>query len=394
MPFAKKLRIDVSMYKNDFPLLKGRSFIYLDSAATTHKPGRVIDALSHFYSEEYATVHRAIYDLSLKATEKYEGTRKLVKEFIGARYEEEIIFTKGTTESINLVASSFIQEGDEVLISTMEHHSNIVPWQLKKANLQVVPIDDKGEIIMSEFKKKISSRTKLVSIAHIANSTGTINPIEEIIAIAHSHGAKVLIDGAQAAAHLLLDMQKLDADFYCFSGHKMYGPTGIGILYGKRELLDLMPPYQGGGDMVDKVTFEKTTYQPLPLKFEAGTPLIAEVIALGAAIRYLQSVDVKNNLLKVATEELLKIDGLKIIGTALKKGPIITFSVEGCHPLDLATLLSSKNICIRTGHLCAQPTMQHFGIKSAARASFGIYNTMDDVEIFVASLKQVISTLR
>ncbi len=394
--------------KEDFPLLKEKIKVYLDSAATTQKPLCVIEAITCFYKEEYATVHRAIYDLSLQATEKYEGTRKLVKKFLHAAYEEEIIFTKGTTEGINLVAASFgkafIEPGDEILITAMEHHSNIVPWQImareRRATLNVVAIDANAEIILEDFKKKISSRTKIVSVAHIANSTGTQNPIEEIIEIAHSYGAKVLIDGAQSAAHLEVDVQALGCDFFVFSGHKIYGPTGIGILYGKKELLEKMPPYQAGGDMVDKVTFEETTFQKLPLKFEAGTPLIAEVIALREAIRYINSIGLKNiaahenALLEHATKKLLEIEGIKIIGTAKKKGPILTFVVEGAHPLDIATLLGLRGIAVRSGHLCAQPALAHFGLKAATRASFALYNTLEDIDFFIASLKEVLLALK
>ncbi len=372
-----------------------RSMIYFDSAATTQKPKIVIDEITRFYSEEYGTVHRAVYDSCLKATEKYEAARRRIKSFLNA---DEVIFTKGTTDAINLVASSFISEGDEVLISEMEHHSNIVPWQLRKAKLLVVPIDDKGEIILSEFKKKITKNTKLVSIAHIANATGTQNPIEEIIAIAHANGAKALIDGAQSAPHIPVDLQKLDCDFFAFSGHKIYGPTGIGVLSAKKELLEQMPPYQGGGDMVDKVTFEKTTFQPSPLKFEAGTPHIAGVIGLGVAIKYVQEIGLETiaakeqELLHYATQKLT--DLVTIIGTAQKKGAIITFIIPGIHPLDIGSFLNLKGIAVRTGHLCAQPTMARFGITGAVRISFSFTNTFAEIDILVASLQEAISLLR
>ncbi len=402
----------IKKIRQDFPMLaqkmQGNPLLYLDSAATTYKPQCVIDAEATFYSSQYATVHRAVYDLSLQATEKYEEVRTLIKGFLNAEYREEIIFTKGTTEGINLVASSFgkafIEEGDEILVSEMEHHSNIIPWQLlaqeKGAHLHVIPIDDKGEILLEELKKKISSKTKIVCVAHIANSTGTQNPIEEIIKIAHSFGARVLIDGAQSAPHIPIDLQKLDADFFVFSGHKIYGPTGVGVLYGKKELLDLMPPYQGGGDMVETVSFSKTTYRPLPLKFEAGTPLIAQVIALGAAMRYIQNIGLENiaawenTLLEYATKKILEIEGLQLIGRAAIKGPILTFIIKGVHPLDLATFLSLRGIAVRSGHLCAQPTMQHFGITSATRASFAFYNTLEEIDFFIASLKEILPLLK
>ncbi len=369
--------------------------IYFDSAATTQKPKVVIDEITRFYAEEYGTVHRAVYDSCLKATEKYENARKLIKSFLHA---DEVIFTKGTTDAINLVASSFIQEGDEVLISEMEHHSNIVPWQLKRAKLIVIPIDDNGEIILSELKKKITKNTKLVSIAHIANSTGTQNPIEEIIEIAHAHGAKVLIDGAQSAPHIPVNLQKLDCDFFAFSGHKIYGPTGIGVLCAKKELLDQMPPYQGGGDMVDKVTFEKTTFQSSPLKFEAGTPHIAGVIGLGAAIKYIQEIGMETiaakeqELLHYATERLTPL--VNILGTAKKKGAIITFVIPGIHPLDIGSFLNLKGIAVRTGHLCAQPTMARFGAVAAVRISFSFTNTFTEIDTFIAALREAILLLK
>ena len=397
---------DVRRVREDFPMLKkmmnGRHLIYLDTAATSQKPQSVIDAIHTFYSLEYGTVHRAIYELAAHSTEMYSTVRTKVQQFIGAREEEEIIFTRGTTESINLVAHSygraFLKKGDEIIISEMEHHSNIVPWQLlakeRGLKLKYIPMSLEGELRLDVFKELLSERTKLVSVAHIANATGTINPIEEIISLAHQAGAKVLIDGAQAASHLPLNVEALDVDFYAFSGHKIYGPTGIGVLYGKRELLKDMPPFIGGGDMIETVTMEESTFQDPPLRFEAGTPSIAEVIGLGAAIDYIESLGRENieewlnHLLSHATEKLLEVSGLKIIGTAKKKGPIISFVLDDLHPLDLGTLLGLKGIAIRTGHLCAQPALSRFGLKSIARISLGIYNTLSDIDNAVEAIQE------
>lgn len=402
----EKRRFDIQQVRRDFPMMRknmsGKPLIYFDSAATTQKPHCVIDALNRFYSEEYATVHRAVYEIAAKATEGYAAVRTKVQQFIGAKEEEEIVFTRGTTDALNLVAYSlgerFIDEGDEIIISVMEHHSNIVPWQLlagrKGARLRWIPIDQNGELDLEAFKRLLSPRTKIVSIAHISNATGTINPVEEIITLAHSVGAKVVIDGAQAAAHLSLNVAELGCDFYAFSGHKIYGPTGIGVLYGKRALLEEMPPYQGGGDMIDQVTTEGTTFQSAPLKFEAGTPMIAEVIGLGAAIDYLTSLGLdeialwEQKLLKRATQRLEGIANIKLVGTAPEKGPIITFTVDGLHALDLGTLLSLKGVAIRTGHLCAQPTLKHFGVSSLARISFGLYNTFEEIDASIQALKE------
>lgn len=397
---------DVRRVREDFPMLKkmmnGRHLIYLDTAATSQKPQSVIDAIHTFYSAEYGTVHRAIYELAAHSTEMYSTVRTKVQQFIGARDEEEIIFTRGTTESINLVAHSygraFLKKGDEIIISEMEHHSNIVPWQLlakeKGLKLKYIPMTLEGELRIDVFKELLSERTKLVSVAHIANATGTINPIEEIISLSHKAGAKVLIDGAQAASHLPLNVKILDVDFYAFSGHKIYGPTGIGVLYGKRELLKDMPPFIGGGDMIETVTMEESTFQDPPLRFEAGTPSIAEVIGLGAAIDYIESLGRENieewlgHLLSHATKKLLNVSGLKIIGTAKKKGPIISFVLDDLHPLDLGTLLGLKGIAIRTGHLCAQPALSRFGFKSVARISLGIYNTLSDIDNAVEAIQE------
>ncbi len=397
---------DVRRVREDFPMLKkkmnGRQLIYLDTAATSQKPQSVIDAIHTFYSAEYGTVHRAIYELAAHSTEMYSIVRTKVQHFVGAREEEEIIFTRGTTESINLVAHSygraFLKKGDEIIISEMEHHSNIIPWQIlakeKGLKLKYIPMTLEGELRLDVFKELLTERTKLVSVAHIANATGTINPIEEIISLSHEVGARVLIDGAQAASHFRLNVESLDVDFYAFSGHKIYGPTGIGVLYGKRELLKDMPPFIGGGDMIETVTMEESTFQDPPLRFEAGTPSIGGVIGLGAAIDYIESLGRENiekwlgQLLSHATEKLLKISGLKVIGTSKKKGPIISFVLDALHPLDLGTLLGLKGIAIRTGHLCAQPALLRFGLKSIARISLGVYNTLSDIDAAVEAIQE------
>lgn len=393
--------------RKDFPIFKEGSLVYFDSAATTHKPYTVIETLTNFYASEYGTVHRSVYELAANATQRYNRVRQQVQQFLGAKSESEIVFTRGTTDAINLVASTFgkafIHEGDEIIISEMEHHSNIVPWQLlcqeKKIKLKVIPVNEKAELILSEYKKLLTSRTKLVSIAHIAGATGTINPVEEIIALAHQKGAKVLVDGAQAAAHLPLNVQKMDADFYAFSGHKIFGPTGIGILYGKFDLLDSLPPYQGGSDMIDKVSFEGTTFQRPPLKFEAGTPMIAEVIGLGAALSYIEQLSLaeienwEQQLLEYATERLLQIPALRIIGTASQKSAIISFVIEGVHSLDLGTLLDLHGIAVRTGHHCAQPLMNRFKIPGTTRISFAPYNTFEEIDFFIDKLKKILQQL-
>jgi len=403
-------------YRDDFPLLKtkmhGKPLIYFDSAATAQKPESVIDAMTTFYVSHYGTVHRAVYELSTFATKKYEETRKKVALLLNAKKPEEIIFTRGATESINMAAFSFakafIRPGDEIIISEMEHHSNIVPWQMIRddfqAVLKVIPMNDQGvsqgELDLEAFSKLLTDKTKIVAVTHISNALGTVNPIKKMIQMAHERGAKVLVDGAQSVPHMKVDVRDLDADFYVFAGHKMYGPTGIGILYGKEELLNQMPPYQGGGDMIETVTFEKTTYNTLPLKFEAGTPMIAEVLGLGAAVDYINHIGLdliyqyEQELLIYATEKIQKIEGLKIIGTAKEKGAILTFTVDGVHPLDLATLLDLQGICIRTGHHCAQPVMRHFGLTSASRASLSFYNTKDEIDLFIEALQDSIKKLR
>lgn len=398
--------------REDFPMLKksmhGKPLIYFDSAATAQKPQVVIDCIRKFYETQYATVHRAIYDLSVFATKEFQEARKKVQTFINAAHVEEIIFTRGTTESINMVAYSFgkafVKAGDEILITELEHHSNIVPWQIlcedRGATLQVVPFNERGELRMDEFVRLLSPRTKLVAVAHVSNALGTLNPIQEIVKLAHAKGAKVLCDGAQAAPHLPVDVQALDVDFYVFSGHKVYGPTGIGILYGKEELLNAMPPYQGGGDMIETVTFPKTTYNVLPLKFEAGTPMIAEAIGLGVAIDYLQGIGMENvhrwenELLSYATEKMQAIPGVRIVGTAPEKGGIISFLVDGIHHLDVGTMLDLKGVAIRTGHHCAQPVMRHFQTTGTARVSFGLYNQKEEVDRFIEALQDVIAKFK
>lgn len=398
--------------RNDFPMLKktmhGKPLIYFDSAATAQKPQCVIDAITQFYSEHYGTVHRAVYELSIHATQEFQEVRKRAAKFLNAAKPAEIIYTRGTTESINLIATSFgkvfVNQGDEIIITEMEHHSNIVPWQMmcedRGAILKVVQMNEQGELILESLSKLLSSKTKIVAVAHVANSIGTINPIKEIAAMVHHAGAKLLVDGAQSAPHLTIDVQDLDVDFYVLSGHKIYGPTGIGLLYGKEALLDAMPPYQGGGDMIDIVTFPKTTYNVLPMKFEAGTPMIAEVLGIGAAIDYLQKIGLskiqqwEHELLLHATQAMQEIPGLRIVGTASSKGAIISFVVEGIHPLDLGTMLDLKGIALRTGQHCAQPTMRHFGVEGTARVSFGLYNNISEIDAFIIALKDVIKLLK
>ena len=390
--------IQINPFRNDFPVadqvINGKRLAYLDSAATTLKPLSVINELDLHYRKETSNVHRGLYWLSENATKKFESTRDKIKEFINAADRKQIIFTKGTTESVNLVAQSyashFLNEGDEILLSQMEHHSNIVPWQLvaeeKKLKIKVIPINQDGEIIMDEYKKLLTSSVKLVSVVFVSNALGTINPIQEMIQYAHEVGAKFFVDAAQAITHIKVDVQKLDADFLAFSGHKMFGPTGVGVLYGKIELLEIMPPYQGGGDMIDVVTFEKTTYNNLPHKFEAGTPSISAVIGLGKAVDYLKDVGIEtiksyeDELLKYATSKLMSIPGVKIYGTAKNKASVISFGIEGIHPHDIASLIDKEGVAIRTGHHCAQPLMKFFGVPATCRASFSIYNNQEDID--------------
>lgn len=397
--------IDWDAIRAEFPVLKqevnGKPLVYLDNGASSQMPKSVIDRLNKYHSFEHANVHRGIHSLSQKATDEYEATRELVREFLNAESLEEIIFTTGTTDSINLVAQSygaaFLKEGDEILVSHMEHHANIVPWQMVAhqtgAILKVIPMDENGELVMDRFYELLSERTKMVAIIHVSNALGTINPVEEIIKSSHKKGAVVLVDGAQSAPHRSVDMQSLDADFYTFSAHKMCGPTGFGILYGKRELLNKMPPYRGGGDMIDKVTFEKTTYNDLPHKFEAGTPPIAAGIGLGAAIQFLNDIGMdqiaarENELLQYATSELNKIEGVQIIGRATNKASVISFLLDGIHPTDAGTIMDKEGIAVRTGHHCAQPIMDYYTIPGTLRASISFYNNEDDINRLVEVIK-------
>lgn len=397
--------IDWDAIRAEFPVLKqevnGKPLVYLDNGASSQMPKSVIDRLNKYHSFEHANVHRGIHSLSQKATDEYEATRELVREFLNAESLEEIIFTTGTTDSINLVAQSygaaFLKEGDEILVSHMEHHANIVPWQMVAhqtgAILKVIPMDENGELVMDRFYELLSERTKMVAIIHVSNALGTINPVEEIIKSSHKKGAVVLVDGAQSAPHRSVDMQSLDADFYTFSAHKMCGPTGFGILYGKRELLNKMPPYRGGGDMIDKVTFEKTTYNDLPHKFEAGTPPIAAGIGLGAAIQFLNDIGMdqiavrENELLEYATSELNKIEGVQIIGRATNKASVISFLLDGIHPTDAGTIMDKEGIAVRTGHHCAQPIMDYYTIPGTLRASISFYNNEDDINRLVEVIK-------
>lgn len=404
-----KTSVDLRTFRDEFPLLKGRSdFIYFDSAATTHKPRSVIEAMNDFYQNQYGTVHRAIYSLSREATVAYHGARKKVQAFLHASSEKEIIFTRGATASLNLVARSFgqafLHPGDEVLVSAIEHHSNIVPWQMicehTGATLKVIPVNERGEIEVEAYLSMLSPRVKIISFAHLSNVLGTLHPVKELTAVAHAVGAAVCVDGAQSAGHLSVDVQDLDVDFFVFSAHKLYGPTGIGVLYGKEKWLDQMPPLEGGGDMIEEVRWEKTTYAPLPLKFEAGTPMIAEAIGLGAAIDYLSDIGMdkitawENHLLAIMTNALQTFPGLRILGTSPKKGAIISFVIDGVHPLDLASLLDCRGIAIRSGHHCSQPTMARYGISSTSRISFGLYNTPDEIERFLLAFQEIVSLLR
>jgi cysteine desulfurase / selenocysteine lyase len=405
---VSKMKYDVNRIREDFPILKkkvhGKNLVYLDNAATTQKPIYVIDKVNKYYTTMNANIHRGVHALSQEATEAFEGARIQIKQFINALGKNQIIFTRGTTEAINLVASSYgrthIKEGDEIIISHMEHHSNIVPWQLlckeKNAKLRVIPVNDAGELIYEEFEKLVNEKTKFISIVYVSNSLGTINPVKNIIKYAHQFNIPVLIDAAQAVNHLRVDVQDLDCDFLAFSGHKIYGPTGIGALYGKVELLESMPPYQGGGDMISKVTFEETTFNELPHKFEAGTPDIAGAIGLGAAIEYINNIGIENikehehSLLEYATKQIAEVPGLRIIGTAKEKTSVLSFVLENIHPHDIGTFLDFEGVAIRTGHHCTQPLMQRYGIPATSRASFGMYNTKEEVDFLVNGLKKII----
>ncbi len=411
-PHIEKIPFDVESIRNDFPILKqlihGKPLCYLDNAATTQKPKVVINSLVNYYSTINSNIHRGVHFLSGTATDAYENARLKVKNFINAASEKEIIFTRGATESINLVANSFgrsnLNEGDEIIISAMEHHSNIVPWQLiaaeKKAVIKVIPITDEGEIIFDEFEKLISDKTKIISVVYVSNSLGTINPVKQIIETAHKHNIPVLIDAAQAVNHLPVDVQKLDCDFLAFSGHKIYGPTGIGVLYGKENLLDLMPPFMGGGDMISKVTFEKSTYNDLPFKFEAGTSNIAGAIGLGTALDYVSSIGIEiiskyeTEILNYASQSLAEVEGLKIIGNSKNKSAVISFVFDNIHPHDIGTFLDFEGVAVRTGHHCTQPVMDRFNIPATTRASLAMYNTKDEIDVLVNGLKKIIEVFK
>lgn len=399
--------ISENPYRKDFPVaeqvIKGKRLAYLDSAATTLKPLSVIDEMDKYYRLETSNVHRGLYWLSENATTKFEATRDKVSELINSPDRKQVIFTKGTTESVNLVAQSyvrnFLKRGDVILLSQMEHHSNIVPWQIvaeeKGLTIKIIPINAQGELLMDEYKKLLTPEVKFVSVVYVSNALGTINPVKEMTKLAHANGAKIFVDGAQAIAHKKVDVQDLDVDFFAFSGHKMFGPTGVGILFGKEELLDKMPPYQGGGDMIDVVTFEKTTYNSLPHKFEAGTPSISAVIGLGKAVDYINQVgldkicEIEDELLKYATQKLKTIPGLKIYGEAREKASVISFGLEGIHPHDLATLIDKEGVAIRTGHHCAQPLMKFLCVPATCRASLSIYNNQEDIDQLYTALIKV-----
>ncbi|MGM9511810.1 SufS family cysteine desulfurase [Larkinella sp. GY13] len=399
--------LDIEAIRRDFPILdqvvNGRQLVYFDNAATTQKPLPVLHALTRYYEGYNANIHRGIHTLAEKATSAFEASRRAIQQFLNAAHVEEIIFTYGTTDGINLVAQTygrrFLKEGDEIIITTMEHHSNIVPWQMlceeKGCILKVIPIDDKGDLILEEYEKLLSERTKFVSAVHVSNAMGTINPVKFLIEKAHAVGAKVLIDGAQASSHIDIDVQALDADFYVFSAHKLYGPTGMGVLYGKRDLLNAMPPWRGGGEMIKEVTFEKTTYNDLPYKFEAGTPNIADVIAVYAALEYIETLgkkkiaDYEHSLLEYATEALESIDGLRIIGQSAEKISVVSFVLDGIHHQDTGVILDQQGIAVRTGHHCTQPLMRRFNLTGTTRASFAVYNTKEEIDRLVQGLLRV-----
>ena len=398
---------DVERVRADFPILQqrihGKPLAFLDSAASAQKPRAVIEAMSRFYESDYANIHRGVYELSERATRAFEGARETARRFLNAGEAREIVFVRGTPEAINLVAHAWGREhvaaGDEILITHMEHHSNIVPWQLlcqeKKAQLRVAPVDDRGALLMGEFEKLLSPRTKIVAVAHVSNALGTVNPVAEIVDLAHERGVPVLIDGAQAVPHGRVDVRALDCDFYAFSGHKVFGPSGIGVLYGKADLLERMPPYQGGGEMILSVSFEETTYKKAPYRFEAGTPDIAGAVGLGAALDYVTALDPgevaahERQLLAYATEELSKIPGLRQIGTAPKRSAVVSFVLDGVHPHDVGTILDQEGIAVRAGHHCAQPLMERFGVPATVRASIALYNNKADVDALVAGLHRV-----
>lgn len=403
----KSAPFDVGRIREDFPILRqpvrGRPLVYLDNAATSQKPQVVIDAIRNYYEHDNSNIHRGVHFLSERATEEYERARRTTQQFLNAADSREIVFTRGTTESINLVAQTYgrkhLTAGDEVLVTAMEHHSNIVPWQLlceeKGATLRVAPINDRGELLVEGFEKLLGPRTKFVALPHVSNALGTINPVAELVEMAHRFQAPVLVDGAQAAPHLKVDVSTLGCDFYAFSGHKVYGPTGIGILYGKAALLDAMPPYQGGGDMISSVSFEKTTYNKLPYKFEAGTPNVSGAIGLGTALEYVNSVGLaeiaahEEELLAHATAALSAVPDLRLVGTAAHKAGVVSFVVDGIHPHDIGTILDQRGIAVRTGHHCAQPVMVRFGVPATVRASFALYNTKREIDALVSGIGEV-----
>lgn len=400
--------MDINHIRTQFPILgeqvHGRPLVYLDNAATTQKPLRVIEAMDTYYRTLNANIHRGAHHLAAAATERYEAVRRQVQSLINARHSHEIVFTRGTTESINLVASSFGKlrftgDGDEVIVGGMEHHSNIVPWQLAGARLRPIPFSDEGVLDLEAYRQLFSGHTRIVAVNHVSNTLGTVNPVREIIDIAHEHGVPVLIDGAQAISHLAVDVQALGCDFYCFSGHKMYGPMGVGVMYGREELLDAMPPYQGGGEMISEVSFERTTYNQLPFKFEAGTPSVGDVIGLGEAIAFMREVGIgtlaahEDDLLRYATERLRQLPGVRIYGTAPEKTSVLSFLVGETHPYDVGTLLDQLGVAVRTGHHCTQPIMDRYGIPGTVRASFAVYNTREEVDAFVAALERVMPLL-
>lgn len=398
--------LDIAAIRAEFPILSrlvnGRRLVYLDNAATSQKPRAVIRAITRYYEQENANIHRGVHLLSVEATEAHDSARRTVQSFLNAARDSEIVFVRGATEAVNLVAQTYgrahVAEGDEVLITAMEHHSNIVPWQIlceeKRAKLRVAPIDDRGELLLDEFQKLIGPRTRIAAVAHVSNALGTVNPIREIVAMAHSRGVPVLVDGAQAAPHLAVDVQNLDCDFYAFSGHKVYGPTGIGVLYGKYALLDSMPPYQGGGDMIHSVTFEKTTFKKPPSRFEAGTPDIAGAIGLGVALDYVTALGIdrvaehEHDLLNYATEVVGSIPGVRLIGTAAHRTGVLSFIHENVHPHDLGTILDGEGIAVRAGHHCAQPVMERFAIPATTRASFAVYNTREEIDALAEGIKK------
>ena len=399
--------MNINAIREQFPILDtevhGHRLVYLDNAATTQKPQSVIDALNDYYSHLNANIHRGTHHLAVEATERYEAVRRQVQQLINARHSHEVVFTRGTTESINLVASSFSRRfftgDDEVIVSGMEHHSDIVPWQLNGATLRPIPFSDEGVLELEAYAALFGPKTRLVAVNHVSNTLGTVNPVAEIIRMAHEHGVPVLIDGAQAVAHIEVDVQALGCDFYCFSGHKMYGPMGVGVLYGREELLNDMPPYQGGGEMIESVSFERTTYNKLPFKFEAGTPSVGDVIGLGRAIEFMQEVGIKNiaaqedDLLHYATERLLALPEVRLFGRAPQKTSVLSFLVGQAHPYDVGTLIDQLGVAVRTGHHCTQPIMDRYGIPGTVRASFAVYNTREEVDLFIAALERVLPML-